>query len=297
MGVRVKIGSLCSGYGGLDMAVEAYYGAETVWMSDNEKAAAKVIAERWKMLNLWDLKEVNWADVEPVDILTAGYPCQPFSNAGLRKGANDPRHLWPTIKEIISTLRPSIVILENVRGHLTLGFKEVLQDLTEIGYDAKWQIVRASDAGAPHRRERLFVLAQPTNSNSEALVESRRAPRAVSEPTGKFINRTDWNEHRSRDTPTCNPNPKQLQADGKAQGFGWRFKTPSKLSMLPTPNPLDQSKLNPRFVEYMMGLPEGWVTDLPLSRAQIFRLLGNGVVPQQAYKAIETLNTNKCCLK
>ena len=67
--------------------------------------------------------------------------------------------------------------------------------------------------------------------------------------------------------------------------------------MLPTPNPLDQSKLNPKFVEYMMGLPEGWVTDLPLSRAQIFRLLGNGIVPQQAYKAIETLNSNKCCLK
>ena len=144
----MKIGSLCSGYGGLDMAVEAFYGAETIWMSDIDKASSKVIAERWQMPNLGDLKTVNWENIEPVNILTAGYPCQPFSNAGLRKGVNDSRHLWPSIKEIISRIRPGIVILENVRGHLTLGFKEVLQDLTEIGYDAKWQIVRASDAGA-----------------------------------------------------------------------------------------------------------------------------------------------------
>lgn len=274
------------------MAVEAFYGAETAWMCDNDKSAAKVIAERWKKLNLWDLKEVNWEDVEPVDILTAGYPCQPFSNAGLRKGANDPRHLWPNIKEIISTLRPGIVILENVRGHLTLGFKEVLQDLTEIGYDARWQIVRASDAGAPHRRERLFVLAQPTDPNSEALVESRRAPRSIYGTTSEIINGSNRNEHRSGRQITANANSEQLQADRQAPGLGRRFETPSQLWMRRTPNPLDNSKLNPKFVEYMMGLPEGWVTDLDLSRAQQFKLLGNGVVPQQAYEALIRLNSN-----
>lgn len=306
----MKIGSLCSGYGGLDMAVEAYFNAETLWMCDNDKYASIVIKERWGLPNLGNLKEVDWTTVDPIDILTAGYPCQPFSNAGLRKGANDERHIWPNIKEIISQLRPGIVILENVRGHLTLGFKEVLQDLTEIGYDARWQIVRASDAGAPHRRERLFVIANP---NSEALVESRRAPRSVYGSPSEIIDWTNRNEHRSsaeivanandprrlRDTERpssgyqsgtiSDTNSEQLSTNRQAQRLGRRFETPLELWMRRTPNPLDQSKLNTKFVEYMMGLLEGWVTDLDLSRAQQFKLLGNGVVPQQAYYALGLL--------
>lgn len=304
----MKIGSLCSGYGGLDMAVEAFYGAETVWMCDNDKSAAKVISERWKMLNLWDLKEVNWGDVEPVDILTAGYPCQPFSNAGLRKGANDPRHLWPSIKEIIGTLRPSIIILENVRGHLTLGFKEVLQDLTQIGYDARWQIVRASDAGAPHRRERLFVLAQPTYPNGFRY-DIRESGEEGNQRESQFKptqchqvapNTDDARRIRNSQRPSIrhqsgvisDTNDQCISANWETPQLGRRFETPAQLWMRNTPNPLDQSKLNPKFVEYMMGLPEGWVTDLDLSRAQQFKLLGNGVVPQQAYLALERLNTN-----
>jgi DNA (cytosine-5)-methyltransferase 1 len=287
MGVRVKIGSLCSGYGGLDMAVEAYFDAETVWMCDNDKYASIVIKERWGLPNLGNLKEVDWTTVEPIDILTAGYPCQPFSNAGLRKGANDERHIWPSIKEIISQLRPRIVILENVRGHLTLGFKEVLKDLTEIGYDARWSIVRASDVGAPHRRERLFIIAQPTNSNGFR---------------GNFRGQDEeWNQGQSQLEPSqCSktitttvegfPNGDEQQGNRPTQRLGSRFNSQSEMRLQRTPNPLDiNNKLNATFVEYMMGLPVGWVTDLDISRSQQLKLLGNGVVPQQAYKAIEQL--------
>ena len=322
----MKIGSLCSGYGGLDMALEAYYQAETVWMCDPDKSSSVVIDKRWNLPNLGDLKTVDWASVEPIDILSAGYPCQPFSQAGQRKGANDSRHLWPNIKEIIGILRPRIVILENVRGHLSLGFKEVLQDLTEVGYDAKWSIVRASDVGAPHRRERLFILAQPTNTNSvrsplvrdesgkegnqrEPQFESKQLGESITShpnsPTNKqlrrthrtiygereeFIDRTDREIFRSSGETISDTNTEQLSTNWQTQRLGWRFETPFELSMRRTPNPLDQSKLNPIFVEYMMGLPEGWVTDLGLSRAQQFKLLGNGVVPQQAYEAIRRLN-------
>jgi DNA (cytosine-5)-methyltransferase 1 len=322
----MKIGSLCSGYGGLDMAVEAFYGAETAWMSDIDKSSCLVIEKRWNLPNLGDLKKVDWSAVEAIDILTAGYPCQPFSNAGQRKGLNDPRHIWPDIKQIISKLRPSIVILENVRGHLSLGFKEVLQELTEVGYDAKWTIVRASDVGAPHRRERLFILAQPTDShsirsslvgnesgaernkrqsqsqsqhlgestiahpNSSSDKQLRRAHRTIYGEGEEFIDRPDREVVGSSGEAISNANSEQLSTNRQAQGLKWRFETPSKLSMRRTPNPLDQSKLNPIFVEYMMGLPEGWVTDLGLSRAQQFKLLGNGVVPQQAYEAIRRLN-------
>ena len=322
----MKIGSLCSGYGGLDMAVEAFYGAQTAWMSDIDKSSSLVIDKRWNLPNLGDLRKVDWSAVEPIDILTAGYPCQPFSNAGQRKGLNDPRHIWPDIKQIVSKLRPAVVILENVRGHLSLGFKEVLQDLTEIGYDAKWTIVRASDVGAPHRRERLFILAQPTNTNSvrsplvrdesgkegnqrEPQFESKQLGESITShtnsPTNKqlrrthrtiygereeFIDRTDREIFRSSGETISDTNTEQLSTNWQTQRLGWRFETPFELSMRRTPNPLDQSKLNPIFVEYMMGLPEGWVTDLGLSRAQQFKLLGNGVVPQQAYEAIRRLN-------
>jgi DNA-cytosine methyltransferase len=163
----LKIGSLCTGYGGLDMAVEAYFNAKTAWVSEIDKYACKVIDARINKPNIGDLKIVNWAEVEPVDIITAGYPCQPFSHAGLRKGVLDERHLWPYIKQAISTIRPSIVILENVRGHFKLGFREVLTDLTSIGYDVRWSIVRASDVGAPHRRERLFIVAEPADTDSD----------------------------------------------------------------------------------------------------------------------------------
>jgi DNA (cytosine-5)-methyltransferase 1 len=302
----MKIGSLCSGYGGLDMAVEAFYGAQTAFMCDIDKYASIVIKERWGVPNLGDMKEVDWSNVEPVDILTAGYPCQPFSTAGQRKGSADERHLWPYIKEIISHLQPSRVILENVRGHLTLGFKEVLQDLTEIGYDARWAIVRASDVGAPHRRERLFCVAQPTDSNSirfnlrklgttrhqgQSQSQSAQCCETATDSTSKGFQR-EINEKsglKCCSQSITNTNCDEQSRDGQAQGLGSRFNTRNQMRLQGAPNPLELGKLNPKFVEYMMGLPVGWVTDLDISRSQQLKLLGNGVVPQQAYYAIDKL--------
>lgn len=311
----MKIGSLCSGYGGLDMAVEAFYDANTAWMCDIDKYASIVIKERWGLPNLGDMKLVDWSNVEPVDILTAGYPCQPFSTAGQRKGSKDERHLWPYIKEIISQLQPKRVILENVRGHLTLGFKEVLADLTEIGYDAKWAIIRASDVGAPHQRARLFVTAYP---NSQTHNESRRANRPVPQSSSEVIDGPNRNEYGGRveiatDSQswgtgiqrersqekytqfrdnfdiTSNSNCDEQSGDRQAQELGSRFNSRNQMRLQRTPNPLELDKLNPKFVEYMMGLPEGWVTDLEISRSQQLKLLGNGVVPQQAYYALSQL--------
>lgn len=159
----MRIGSLFSGAGGLDMAVEAVFGGETVWHCELDSAASKVLAARWPGVpNLGDITAVDWTAIEPVDILCGGYPCQPFSAAGQRKGTDDERNLWPYFAEAICALRPRFVVLENVAGHRSMGFDRVLGDLAEIGYDAQWSSVRASDVGAPHRRERLFVLAHPS---------------------------------------------------------------------------------------------------------------------------------------
>jgi DNA (cytosine-5)-methyltransferase 1 len=256
------------------------------------------------------MKSVDWSNVEPVDILTAGYPCQPFSTAGQRKGSADERHLWPYIKDIISHLQPERVILENVRGHLTLGFKEVLKDLTETGYDARWAIIRASDVGAPHQRARLFVIAYP---NRQTYFESRRANRPISQSTSKVIDGSNRDEHRScveivtntdnagrfghssrssggfDSRTSTDSNCDEQSRNRQTQGLGSRFNTRNQMRLRRAPNPLELGKLNAKFVEYMMGLPEGWVTDLEISRSQQLKLLGNGVVPQQAYYAIDKL--------
>ena len=281
----MKIGSLCTGYGGLDIAVEAFFNAETIWCAEYDKHASKVITKRFSIPNHGDIKAIDWGSVEPIDILTAGYPCQPFSHAGQRKGKNDERHLWPYILEAISVLRPRVVVLENVRGHLSLGMEEVLKGLASNGYDAKWSVVRASDVGAPHQRARIFIIAY---SNSNAHKEPRRADSSIHGQTSKVIDRPDWHEYGCS-CQTSDTNDQHKPHDRQMSKLGRRFTSRCQMPMQKPPNALAEDKLNSLFVEYMMGLPVGWVTDCDLSNAQTMKLLGNGVVPQQAYYALELL--------
>jgi DNA (cytosine-5)-methyltransferase 1 len=263
------------------MAVEAYFGAETAWVSEIDKHACKVIDARINKPNIGNLKIVNWAEVEPVDIITAGYPCQPFSHAGLRKGVLDERHLWPYIKKAISTIRPSIVFLENVRGHFGLGFRDVLTDFASIGYDVRWSLIRASDVGAPHRRERLFIVAYPDGARCNNSWP--KFPNGLKQSC-KNLKYTNTNSERQ---------PLGEHRGTKGRNYRKSQFKPSRVGEIiytqEVPAPLDQGKLNVKFVEYMMGLPAGWVTDLDISRSQQLKILGNGVVPQQAYRALELL--------
>lgn len=168
--------SLCSGYGGLDLAVEAVFDADTVAHCEWEEAPSKVLAARWPGVpNLHDVKTADWGSVQ-AEILSAGYPCQPFSAAGRRKGTDDPRHLWPHVAEAIRRVRPRLVVLENVAGHRSLGFGDVLGDLAAMRYVGSWVSLRASDVGACHGRERVFILA-------------RDADRLAWSPTGAFSGR------------------------------------------------------------------------------------------------------------
>ena len=154
------LGSLFTGYGGLDIAVQQHYGADLAWYAEIDRHASTVLAAHHPGVpNLGDITAVDWDAVPPVDILTGGYPCQPFSHAGQRRGTDDERHLWPHVAAAVRALRPRIVVLENVAGHLSLGLGDVLGDLAALRFDARWQVVRASDAGAPHRRERVFIVA------------------------------------------------------------------------------------------------------------------------------------------
>ena len=161
------VGSLFSGIGGLDLGLERA-GMRVVWQSEIDPFACKVLKKHWpEVVNHGDIKQIDWGTVEPVDIICGGYPCQPFSTAGKRKGTDDPRHLWPWVRTAISELRPKYAILENVRGHLSMGGLQVIGELAEIGYDAEWRVISAAGVGAPHRRDRIIIVAYPNSTRLE----------------------------------------------------------------------------------------------------------------------------------
>ena len=159
--------SLCSGAGGLDLGLAiAIPGYRAVGHVERETFAAATLVARMEDASLdrapvWD--DVGTFDGRPwrgaVDIVTAGYPCQPFSVAGKRRGADDPRHLWPHVARIIGEVEPPFVFLENVAHHLRLGFPEVAAGLVGMGYRLAAGLFTAAEVGAPHKRERLFILA------------------------------------------------------------------------------------------------------------------------------------------
>lgn len=169
----MRIGSLCTGYGGLELAVRAVLGAELAWYAEHEpatpqhprptQAASRLLAHHYPdLLNLGDLTIVDWEAAARVDILTAGWPCQPWSLAGRRAGAGDARAIWPYVAAAVRALRPRLVFLENVPAIVRAGeLARVVASLAALGYVGSWVCVRASDVGAPHRRDRIFILASP----------------------------------------------------------------------------------------------------------------------------------------
>ena len=353
-----RIGSVCTGYGGLDMAVQTVFGGELAWAADNDPGAALILTRHHPQVpNLGDITALDWHGVEPVDILTGGYPCQPFSTAGKRKGTKDERHIWPYIARALGVLRPRLAVFENVAGHLSLGFDTVLADLAAGGFDAEWCCLRASDVGAAHRRNRLFLLAWPADSGGEGLARRWAARTAADRRHVPAADPVDLGEHRSRargagrhepaarrlavadpagvgerepadealpvagsrdarqepgrrgglaaaDTPgngreqgRTEPAGKQGGPDASLRGApDWGAYAPAvarweAVCGRPAPRPTDAlGRLNPPFVEWLMGLPPGHVTAVPgLSRTAHLKALGNGVVPLQAATALRLL--------
>lgn len=159
---------LCAGYGGLGMAVEALTGERVAYVAENDPAASKVLAMRFPDApNLGDIREIDWRTLKgKVDVISAGFPCQDISNAGKRVGIHGERSgIWRNVAEACGVIRPRLLFLENVSAIRSRGLSVVLSDLAAIGYDARWRCLRASDAGAPHHRDRWFCLATPSDTD------------------------------------------------------------------------------------------------------------------------------------
>jgi len=145
----------------MDLGLERA-GHKVIWQSEIDTYANRVLQKHWPNVpNIGDVTKIDWKKTPYVDLIAGGYPCQPFSVAGQRRGTNDARHLWPYFRNAISRIRPRYALLENVPGHVTLGLPTVIGNLATLGYDAEWQIISAAAFGAPHLRERLFIVAYP----------------------------------------------------------------------------------------------------------------------------------------
>jgi len=163
---------LFSGLGGFSLGLEATGGFETVAFCDIEKFSRKVLKKHWPNVKQYkDIKELTYEQIKedtlaPIDIVTGGYPCQPFSIAGSQRGEKDTRHLWPDMFRIVKECKPTWVIGENVSGHIKLGLDTVLQDLESEGYSVRAFSISASSIGANHQRERVWIVAHSNLENT-----------------------------------------------------------------------------------------------------------------------------------
>lgn len=380
----LKAGEMFAGYGGLALAVSSVFGAKTSWLCEVDKYASKVLEHRFPDVpNLGDVTAVDWGSVEPVDIIAGGSPCQDVSVAGGRAGMSEGTrsNLWVAMRDAISIIKPSFVVWENVRGALSAkadtnlescpgcvgdtrrarepflrALGRVLGDLSKLGYDAQWRVVSASEVGAAHRRERVFVLAHRRDlfTVSQNIVEDTENPK--SDETVKHLLATPT-AHDNKGACLLEKHHARLKQRNRTQMGNLQEDI---THLMPTPNTLDylgyregekrekalrrgveggslrsstgnlreevhfnadlylpavhrwekilgrksprwtiigdngKPKLNPMFSEWLMGLPEGWVTspEIGLSYGRQLMILGNGVVPQQAEAALTSMLGN-----
>lgn len=359
--------SLCSGYAGLELGLRrAVPNLRTVAYVEVEAFAAANLVSKMEaglldVAPVWtDIKTFNgWPFRRNVHIITAGYPCQPFSVAGKRKGTDDPRHLWPRIERIIEAVRPVWCFFENVPGHLTIGYPSVYRSLRNMGYTVEAGLFTAAEVGAPHRRKRLFILAKSCRTGTGGISgainrqyrpqdvrqENGQACTARTQPTGKLAARLQENKDGSdsngrqdaaRDIAgiletnggnrkkladatgrqTQRPGPERaIQTERRTdqQGDKWPARPGQPQYEWEEPRTVGDAHCNACSTgragrtekgaerghqgkaESGLGLSvDGASCGMGKSRSKIdeLRLLGNGVVPQQAEKAFRTLLRN-----
>jgi len=190
---------LFSGIGGFSLGLESAGLVETVAFCDYDQYCQKVLKKNFPGVPVYgDVKELNHDKlktdgIDQIDIITGGYPCQPFSVAGRKKGEEDPRHVWPEMFRLIQELRPTWVIGENVGGHIKLGLDSVLENLESEGYSARTFSISASSIGANHKRERVWIIANLANSQRLGRAEGTKKSEELTreKSSDQFDNRSE----------------------------------------------------------------------------------------------------------
>lgn len=186
----MKVGSLFSGIGGFDLGLERA-GFQTAWFCEQDEFCQQVLRKHWPGVPIYDdITTLRGQDVEPVDALCGGFPCQDLSYAGKGAGIEGERSgLWSEYARLVGELRPRYVFVENVPALLTRGLGRVLGDLAALGYDAEWDCIPASAVGAPHRRDRIWLVAYANGEGSQGhgrpVKRAGKRPASASSAAGR----------------------------------------------------------------------------------------------------------------
>ena len=209
------VGSLFAGIGGFDLGFERE-GYEVRWQVEIDEYCQKVLAKHWPHVPRYDdVRDCGLHNLEPVDVITGGFPCQDLSVAGKQKGLDGERSaLWWDYHRIISELRPRFAVVENVPNLLNRGIDQVCGSLAEIGYDSEWHIVSAADMGAPHLRKRVWLCTWPMADSSGVFSDGCIDYNEYGQTTSRKFGRSDSKTPRG-DSPWSATEPSICRvADG-----------------------------------------------------------------------------------
>lgn len=213
----ITVGSLTSGIGGIEYGLEKTGGFRTIWFVENDRYASAVLRKHWPRIpNFGDITKTKWESVERPDMLAGGFPCQDISVAGKGKGIAEGTRsgLWKEYAKAIRILRPKYALIENVPELANRGLDIVLADIASMGYDAEWNIISASGIGAPHRRERLFVIAHAKhNGCNGSACETKGCDGCACPSPNRISLATNFNSQRIQGS--------WAEAVSRIEGFSW----------------------------------------------------------------------------
>lgn len=302
--MTLKILDLFSGIGGFSLGLEATGHFETKAFCEIEPFCQQVLKKNFPGVPIFDdIRTLKGTDIGAIDIITGGYPCQPFSVAGKQKAEQDPRHLWPEYFRLIQELKPTWVIGENVSGHIKLGLDSVLEDLASEGYSTRTFSISASSIGANHKRERVWTVAytydtrnrtsqHETNSDREKINEGWKE-QSFSEPSRQSEDvansqsqwrrepRYSYQEKRSSESSSTQPQSSSsdvADSDSERLKEQWRPKSIStkgdKSECSSSEEGIGWWESEPRVGRVAHGIPK---------RVDRLKSLGNAVVPHIPY--------------
>ena len=287
--MKLKILDLFSGIGGFSLGLESTGHFETAAFCEIEPYCQKVLKKHWPDVPIFDdIRQLKGTDIGTIDIITGGYPCQPFSVAGKQKAEQDPRHLWPEYFRLIQELRPTWVIGENVGGHIKLGLDSVLEDLESEGYSTRTFSISASSIGANHKRERVWTVAYSNNRSSEQNDKIQTGWNTSNSSSQNVANsqsqwrgepRYSYQEKRSSESSSTQPQSSSsdvANSDSK-RGCLWETNRQNAEDVRQSPRGEETFgwwDIEPRVGRVAHGIPK---------RVDRLRSLGNAVVPHIPY--------------
>ena len=294
---------LFSGIGGFALAA-GWAGYNTIGFCEIEDYPRRVLSKRFSGVPIHgDIRELDGSVYRGVSLITGGYPCQPFSAAGKRGGASDDRHLWPQMLRVIKQARPVFVVAENVAGHITLGLDEVLADLESEGYAGRAIVVPACAVNAPHRRDRVWIIAKSLgnaqNHGFSAKPHHERTHKTESGPTqgaGPDVADTGSGRRQGGELQAGRYEPRLCGTDvadtstERTQGLrpsGFEESHPHAGQEVPL---CGHERIGSSYWETEPAV--GRVADGIPNRVDRLKGLGNAIVPQVAYELIRHLETD-----